>query len=253
MRKELLYNPRLLLERLAVASQRKRRFDKLKGTAAKNLSLGHIDSLELLELAKSHNPKVIYDIGANIGTWSLLAKAIFPDVTIHAFEPLIMHHEPFNKEVAGISDIVLHKVAAGPETAKMNIQVTSFSDASSLLETSEAIHEHFGITTEREETIEVVKLDDYVTTNSLPFPDLIKLDIQGYELEALRGAQQCMNHAQFILCEVSFLEFYQGQPLFHEIIEFMSQKGFYLYSLSINTPAGKKLVQTDALFYRSED
>ncbi len=250
MRVELLYNPRLLIERLAIESQRRRRLGKLKGTIASGLKLGHIDSLELLEIAKLQPPQVIYDIGANVGTWSLLAKALFPAASIHAFEPLVMHHEALEKAMQNISDINLHKVALGSNACTLNMQVTSFSDAPSLLEIAETTEKGFGITKEREEKVEVVPLDEYVSTTKLPLPDLIKLDIQGYELEAMRGGENCLHHAKFIICEVSFLELYKGQALSHDIVEFLHQRGFHLQALGVNTPLGQELSQADALFSR---
>lgn len=250
MRLELLYNPRLLIERLAIASQRQRRLGKLRETVAAGLQLGHIDSLELLELAKPDQPQIIYDIGANVGTWTLLAKACFPQATIHAFEPLVMHHELFELAMHNITNITLHKIALGSSPGKLNMQVASFSDASSLLEIAEATQQMFGITKDREEKVTVVTLDDYVSTNGLPLPDLIKLDIQGYELKALRGAYKCLNHAKFLISELSFMELYKGQPLFYEMVDFLQKNNFHVYALGTNTLLGKKLSQIDALFVR---
>jgi len=248
MRLELFYNPRLLIERLAIASHRHRRMDKLRATVASKLKLGHIDCLELLELIKPSHPKVIYDIGANVGTWTLLAKAYFPEVVIHAFEPLIIHHKSFEEATQALTNLALHKVALGSSNYTVSMQVASFSDASSLLEISENMYNTFGVTKEREEQVIVVSLDEYVQANNLALPDLIKLDIQGYELEALRGASRCLSHAKWLISEVSFVEFYQDQPLFHDVINFLHQRDFYLHALGINTPLGKELSQIDALF-----
>ncbi|NMF56630.1 FkbM family methyltransferase [Pseudanabaena yagii] len=255
MRLELLYNPRLLIERLAVESLRYRRLGKLKGTIASSLLIGHIDSLELLELTQKQSPQIIYDIGANVGTWTALAKATLPSSIIYAFEPLIIHCKIFKEQIIAThkdvsANIHLHQVALGATKEQKNIKVASFSDASSLLSFANATYQFFGITQEREELVNVVVLDDYVISNKLPLPDLIKLDIQGYELEALKGANECLRHAKYIIIEVSFVEFYQDQPLFHDIVNFLAAKNFYLYALGVNTPTGKELSQTDALFIR---
>jgi FkbM family methyltransferase len=252
MRLELLFNPRLLIERIAVGSQRQRRLSKLKETVASELKLGHIDSLELLELTQAKPPQVIYDIGANIGTWVLLARSVFPQSKIHAFEPLVLHYEAFEKTMHAIPDVFLHKIALGSSTCILNMQVTSFSDASSILEITDTSYDVFGITKDRNEAVNVVCLDDYVSKHDLPLPDLMKLDIQGYELEALKGAAHCLKHAKYLIIEVSFIEFYHGQPLFHDIIMFLAQYDFYLYSLAVNTPIGIALSQTDVLFVRKE-
>ncbi len=250
MRLKLLYSPRLLIERLAIASDRWTRLDKLRNTIASDLKLGHIDSLELLEIIKTSNIQVVYDIGANIGTWTLLAKAIFPNANVHAFEPLVMHFDEFNSRTNNILDISLHKVALGAYKSILNMQVASFSDASSLLQIAKATYDTFGIVKEREESVQVVALDDYIAQNKMPLPDLIKLDIQGYELEALKGAEECLKSVKYLIIEVSFIEFYQGQPLFHDVVEFLHQRNFYLSALGVNTPIGKELSQTDALFIR---
>lgn len=94
MRTALLYNPRQLCERLATASLRKRRLAALRNTPAAGLALGHIDTLELVQLARDAGVSVAYDIGANVGTWSLLAKALMPGAVVHAFEPLPEHRVP---------------------------------------------------------------------------------------------------------------------------------------------------------------
>lgn len=250
MRFQLLYKPQLLVERLAIALQRQKRLSKLKKTVASKLKLGHIDSLELLELLQPEPPSVIYDIGANVGTWTLLAKSLFPHSNIHAFEPLVIHFESFERELDGIPSIHLHKVALGAHPCTLNMQVTSFSDASSLLEIAKPSYEVFGLTKDREELVEVTLLDDYAIKNDLPLPDLMKLDIQGYELEALKGAINCLNHAKYLIIEVSFLEFYHGQPLYHDVMAFLNQYNFYLYALGTNTPLGQALQQTDVLFVR---
>src|ERR1035441_7294981 len=99
MRPELLYNLRLVCERLATESVRRRRLARLRNTPARNLSLGHIDSLELLEIIQPAGISVIYDIGANVGTWTLLAKSIITGARVEAFEPLESHHIGFRQNI----------------------------------------------------------------------------------------------------------------------------------------------------------
>lgn len=126
MRLELLYNPRLLCERLATESAGRRRLAGLRGTQAAGLALGHIDTLELVELASQAGISVIYDIGANVGTWSLLAKSLIPSARIHAFEPLAKHQSGFLNNFRGREDVTLHPIAVGADNATQTFQLRTF-------------------------------------------------------------------------------------------------------------------------------
>lgn len=249
MRLSLFYNPLDLLERLATASRRQRRHRRLLGTPAAALSFGHIDSLELLELLQPIPPAVIYDIGANIGTWTCLAKSIFPSAQVEAFEPLATHFSGFRQWTAPWpNDVRLHACALGVNEGTADMQVMSFSDASSLLPLAAAGREEFNIQFSSVQPVPVMPLDVLVARAKLAPPDLIKLDVQGSELDVLRGGERCLTHARAVLCEVSFRPYYEGQPLFADVVAFMRERGFDLCALGESTALGAPLVQADALF-----
>lgn len=251
MRLELLWNPRLLCERLATESMRRRRLAELRDTPAAGLALGHIDTLELLRVARSTEINVIYDLGANVGTWSLLAKSLIPNAQIHSFEPLSKHQAEFCKNLRGMEQVTLHPVALGPDNANKTLHVTGFSDGTSILQPTDASWSHFGVREVARYPQQVFRLDDYRTAKQLPYPDLLKLDIQGYELEALRGAPNCVASTKAIITEVSFIEYYKGQCLFHELVTYLAQMGLFPCAFGVNTPIGRSIGQTDALFMRN--
>jgi FkbM family methyltransferase len=240
-----------LCERIADASRQGRRLSRLRGSVAAHLEAGHIESLELLELLRPIVVNTIHDIGANVGSWTLLAKAVHPFARVEAFEPLNDHAEKFERQTKLLSGITLHRMALGSHNGEAAMNVADFSDASSLLPFAQG----GGPVDRRElarERVTVRRLDDLVGAGRIPSPDLIKLDVQGYELEVLRGACETLSRTRAVIAEVSCVEGYQGQCLFHDVVSFMAGRGFRLHALGAGTVVGAPLVQTDALFLRSE-
>lgn len=250
MRLSLLYNPMVMIDRLAVAINRNKRKRKLKGTPAANLKLGYLDSLELLELIKKEDfePRVIYDVGANIGTWTLLAKSFFPDAAVHAFEPLPEHLTKLNSNTDRLTQIATHPFCLGNENKNAVINVSSFSDSSSMLDATPLEFEQFGIKKAAEQTVTVKRVDDLIEQGVLPVPDLIKLDVQGFELEVLKGADKYIDQVSYLIVEVSFKRYYYDQPLFLDIANYLSEFNFGIHAFGHSTPTGQELGQIDVLF-----
>lgn len=250
MRLSLFYNPLVMIDRIAIEINRYRRKRRLKHTPAAGLGLGCIDSMELLELINKENTQVkhVFDIGANIGTWTLLAKAIFPDASVHAFEPLKVHTDKFTQITQGLDKISLHTFCLGSENMDSILNVSSFSDSSSLLDATPLELEEFGIKKSGEEQVNVKRIDGLIEDGSIPAADIVKLDVQGYELEVLKGFGKYINDVSYIIAEVSFREYYHNQPLFLEIANFLKQYNFDVYALGHGTPTGKPLGQIDVLF-----
>jgi len=251
MRKELLWTPHLLFERLHKLFYDKYKYKKLQKTPAKNLHLAYFDSMELLEsIENKQDIKTIYDIGACIGTWSLLAKSVFPHSKIIAFEALAKHVKELHQKTKHIAtELTVFNQALGKEENIQTMYLQKNTDASSFLPISaEGLKEcSFLGETERIE-LHVQKLSSLIKDHNLPYPDLIKIDVQGLELDILEGGLPFIQHAKWILMEVSFEELYEGQPAYHEVFNYMEKIGYRFYSLNKDTTVLTKLIQTDILF-----
>ena len=144
----------------------------------------------------------------------------------------------------------MHPIAVGSDNATETFHVTDFSDASSLLQPNDAslvaVRRAGGATV----FASGVPAGRLSRERQLPRPDLIKLDIQGFELEALRGAPECLTSAKAVITEVSFIEYYEGQCLFHDLVAHLARFGLFMRAFGINTPTGKSVGQTDVLFMR---
>lgn len=195
----------------------------------------------------------LIDVGANVGQFSLLVRATHPNAEIRAFEPLAAMAEAFAALFRDDPAVKLHRVAAGDLPGAVEINVSGRPDSSSLLPISARQNEIFpGTAKASVETVEVVRIDDCIAAEELAKPILVKLDVQGFELQALRGMPKLLSDAQYVYAEVSFLELYEGQALAHELIAWLAGSGFRIagvYNVTF-TQAGAA-VQADMLFMRS--
>ena len=93
-------------------------------------------------------------------------------------------------------------------------------------------------------------LDALVRKMKLPFPELIKLDLQGAELQALAGASECLAHAQAVMLELSFIPLQKNWPLIGDVIPFMKERGFICYDIAglWHRPLDGALAQGDFVF-----
>jgi len=210
-------------------------------------AIEHENALRPLVLA------ALVDVGANKGQFSLMTRALFPNAVIHAFEPLDEAAGKFRALFAGDSGVTLHQMALGEEAGTAEIHVSGHADSSSLLPITARQNELFpGTASIGTQTIVVARGDDVLGTFDLPRPLMIKLDVQGFELSALRGLPRMLARADFVYVEVSFVELYANQSLADEVIAFLRSQGFRLTGIyNLATGPGGMSVQADALFTRT--
>lgn len=167
-----------------------------------------------------------------------------------AFEPISGPAARFGKVFQGDSRVMLHQAAIGPETDEATIHVSAADDSSSLLPISQVQQRLFPGTGEvRTETIKVGRLVDFVSAKEIAGPALLKLDVQGFELEALRRCEYLLGRFSQVYEECSFVELYSGQSLAHEVIAWLGERGFVLkgvYNMSYDRNG--RAVQGDFLF-----
>jgi FkbM family methyltransferase len=127
-------------------------------------------------------PMVIYDIGANIGLYSLVLAREHPSSQIHAFEP--ERHNFFklirNIELNLLKNVTAHLIAAGEERKIGSLHLQGELSG-------QGEHSLINPVSKFYTPIEVWDLDTYVRIKKAPSPDLVKIDVEGYELQVLKG------------------------------------------------------------------
>jgi len=188
-------------------------------------------------------PKTVIDVGAASGTLALYET--FPDARHILIEPLVEFKpqlEKLKKTVAHLDYVI---AAASRQAGEIVLNVHRDLYGSSIyLETEESDVNGTA------RTVAAVSLDGLC--ESSPSPYLIKLDVQGGELDALAGAERTLSLTEYVVLETSLFQFYQGGPQFRDTLEFMHQRGFVLYDLldPQYRPLDNALSQVDAVFVR---
>lgn len=230
------------------------KLSRLMGQAGyrRGLRFGVAAAIEHAELIALLPIGTLVDVGANVGQFSLLVEAHHPQALIHAFEPLQEAAKVFTRLFGGRSKVTLHRFAAGAAASKMEINVSGHADSSSLLPISRAQAASWpGTEAVGTRQVQVRRVDD-VLNQDLPGPLLIKLDVQGYELEALKGMPSLLAKADYVYVEVSFAPLYDGQPLAAEVIAWLTQRGFEVGGVQhIGRIASGAPIQADILFCRA--
>ena len=101
------------------------------------------------------------------------------------------------------------------------------------------------------EQVSVKRLDEVLRAVDVMRPALLKIDVQGYELPALKGCGALLRLIDYVYVEVSFMTLYLGQALADEVVQYLFAQGFSISA--VNNPtydATGRCVQADFLFSR---
>ena len=135
--------------------------------------------------------KYVLDIGANIGDVALAALSTYPLTKVICFEPVMATRAILERRLASYGERVLvYSEALSSITGSADINLTSFHGANSLSRQSpmhSEIHPH--ISEIGKESVSLVRLDDFAQAHGFPSIDIMKIDVEGHELEVLQGGK----------------------------------------------------------------
>lgn len=209
-------------------------------------------AVEHLDLPLVENARTVIDVGAHKGQFALLARYRFPDASLHCFEPLSEPRQRLVRTMGNDPQLQVHPVAAAEEAGAASMHVSKLDDSSSLLPIGDRYVASFP-GTEEARTAEVTRerIDGVLDANTLERPILMKVDVQGAELEALIGAGSVLGVTDQVLVEVSFMELYEGQALAGGIVSYLDAQGFELSGcFNIKCNRLGQCIQADFLFDR---
>jgi FkbM family methyltransferase len=171
-------------------------------------------------------PATVIDVGVGPGTPDLYEG--FPDAHLVLVEPLEPHEHwrPYLQRVREERSADVVMAAAGAEAGEIRISVDRAPWCSSTL------GPYVGESSEQEwRTVPMVRLDDVAGELALNGPFVLKVDVEGAELEVLKGATNLLAATDLVLLELSLFELVPGTPLLHEVVAWMDQHGFVIGEL----------------------
>jgi FkbM family methyltransferase len=210
-------------------------------------------SIEHDDLLVGRSFRSVVDVGANVGQFAIWAADVLGAAHIVCVEPLPGAVVLLREVASGLApcrvDIV--NAALGSTPGRRTLHVTAAIDSSSLLPVTDAAATRTALHETGTEEVDVLVGDD-VSSEQFDGPLLVKLDVQGTELDVLAGMPKLLAAADAVLVEVSFKPLYEGQSDPSAVIAHLLGAGFSLTGAA-RVPGSSSpwaLDQADLLFER---
>ena len=198
---------------------------------------------------------LIFDVGAHYGETIKRYKRALPDCRMVSFEPTPESFERLTRDWGADSDVTLVNKAVTATDGLVEFHVNAFDATNSTLPRPSRGRRYYpkfaGMETKI--TVQGTTLDSYLGAGECP--DILKMDIQGGELAALKGADRLLKlpALKLIYTEALFIPHYENQPLFHDISAYLAQRGYSLYNIyNPQVATNGQLRYGDALFVSAD-
>ena len=180
------------------------------------------------------DPKVIFDIGANVGQTVDFYQDLYPKAHVYSFEPIPSTFKRLKNHCANKSNATCFDIAFGEKEEKQTIKI--LADANSVLNSLNSdVQADLSSSDEGYESveIEVKRLDDFAKQEGIEHIDLLKIDTEGFEMPVLRGAVELLDAqaVSAVICETGFMRANTRNTYFGDINDFLEAKGFALFGI----------------------
>ena len=207
------------------------------------------------------NPKIIFEVGSSNGRYTTLLGEIFSSASIHCFEANKEWQRDWSNELSKKPKEICSRTkitwkGIGEREGNYTYYLNKEKDTNSLFRPKNKVDPSIDAYLEnvKKISIPVITIDDYAINNDIDKIDILKMDIQGAELIALKGAKNLLDKKsiKLIYLEVSFIPQYDNSPLFSDIdiyLRSFEYKFYGIYNLTYSSES--KLFYGDALYIAS--
>ena len=198
---------------------------------------------------------LVIDVGANVGQYGIQLREAGYQNRIISFEPL---HGMFDKLTQtsvryGNWEVFNYGVGAADQELVINIS-ENFASSSFLNVTHLSTEAAKGSRFKDTARSKVVRLDSFLPDHVKNHENIyLKIDVQGFETEVLKGIAAILSMIKVIQVEMSFVPLYEKGPLYDEIISWLTHRGFEIYTIipGFRNPESGRMLQADGIFIRS--
>jgi FkbM family methyltransferase len=204
-----------------------------------------IYSLENLK-NEGFTPSYIIDIGAYHGEWTTMIKKIFPESNVLMIEAQEIKEGILKDISQTYSPKVFYEIQLLSSQDEREVSFVEMETGSSVFEESSPYQREYV-------NKKTITLDTLLKKHpNFESADFLKIDVQGYELEVLKGAKQLLEKVELVLMEVSLIPVNKGCPIMSEVVQFMADYDFRVldFCSQIRRSDGF-LWQTDLLFIKN--
>jgi len=193
---------------------------------------------------KNFRPQVVLDIGAAKGYWTRSASACWNSAEFFMIDPLT-ESEPSLKRICADKRFNYLLTAVGPTPGQRLMNITPDLDGSSLLEFPNPSLRRL---------VPVETVDRLLASGQLKPPQLVKIDVQGFELAVLEGGQKLFESAEVFIIEASLFQFMPDCPRVHDVISYMAKNGYQMFDIAgiLRRPLDNDLGQIDIVFVKND-
>ena len=187
--------------------QRTFRLLRSVSAAGMNYQPGHFSrsgELTVLERIRTSGTEVrtIFDVGANVGNWSLSVSEIFPEATIYAFEPALETFGQLERRLEGRRAVTVRGAMSDSPGTRVLHSVPGMSWMSSLEDLDLA---RISVEASDAEDVPCFTLDEFCAQQGLSSIDILKIDTEGHELAVLKGADDLISRTA-----IGYIQFEHG-------------------------------------------
>ena len=174
------------------------------------------------------NPSIIFDVGAHHGQTTLHFRKAFPTASIHSFEPTDENFEKLKANTKGKRQIRINKLALGNAQTMVNMNVGNSDLSHQIIR-----NQNEELDPRKAPSVRMETIDSYIKANKITRIDLLKIDVEGYELEVLKGAKDALRSGSIkaILAECDFDPKDGQHTYFNDLWDYLRSKNFSFFGL----------------------